>query len=625
MTFPVQLTANINSHNGNLSRSLVLNKGLTVLLGPNGSGKTHLLRGLKNSFGTHVDGKKVRFLSAGRMGMLEQFRSDYDGQRGGTPLYDSATYGGKKDSARRHQIETLNGDFQTLAERADILVKIQERLRKLFKRDLLIEWDSGNLKMMFSHLDVESQPYSSGREASGLMHLVGILSALYDDEVGALLLDEPEVSLHPQLQAFLLKEIISVAGHPSEGGNKKFVVIATHSTEMIQIERPDDLLSLVFCYDLNSDPVQIAPDAGELKNKKIQGLIARLGQEHKLSLFSKRPLLVEGPSDVMICSALSSKADMHLEASGSQLLPVIGKGQMPIVTKLLRLLGKDPVALTDADGVADGLDLVNQFLADCLIADQDAANLGFSSAFAMAGTIYGDFCKLVQDRWAELSEKAESHPYWLNKKEGEDEQAKRRAAFCTLFATVDTDLIKLATDDAWVKIKRRISALLDLLEKSGLFVLRRGSIESYYQMSDCFTSIGKPSAAADEMEFISQLDKAEIQEPYADILRCVQFASNAESICEADALRDLLLAVAAPAHARLKTGESAKDFNLLARSILGERSKIFDLAVKDDSLVISIASKILSVSGFPLTVSKNDDAVKAISSALASNVYSLME
>jgi len=121
------------------------------------------------------------------------------------------------------------------------------------------------------------------------------------------------------------------------------------------------------------------------------------------------------------------------------------------------------------------------------------------------------------------------------------------------------------------------------------------------------------------MESISQLDKEAIQVPYADILRCIQLASNAESICEADALRDLLLAVAAPAHARLKAGDQAKDFNILARSILGERSKIFDLAVKDGSLIISITSKILSIDGFPLTICKDDDAVKSISSVLANN------
>lgn len=66
-----------------------------------------------------------------------------------------------------------------------------------------------------------NSPYSSGREASGLLHLVGILSALYDDEVGVLLIDEPEVSLHPQLQAFLLKEISRVAGIPSDENYQK--------------------------------------------------------------------------------------------------------------------------------------------------------------------------------------------------------------------------------------------------------------------------------------------------------------------------------------------------------------------------------------------------------------------
>jgi hypothetical protein len=161
--------------------------------------------------------------------------------------------------------------------------------------------------------------------------------------------------------------------------------------------------------------------------------------------------------------------------------------------------------------------------------------------------------------------------------------------------------------------------LLDVLEKSGLFVLRRGSIESYYQTSDQFTSIGKPSAAADEMESISQLDQSVIQKQYADILRCIKFASNTESIRESDALRDLLLAVVAPAHAKLKAGDSTNDLNLLARSILGDRSKIFDLVVKDESLVVSIASKILHISGFPLTIRKDEDAVKVVSSVLASS------
>lgn len=46
MEFPLSVEANINSHEGNFSRKLELRSALTFIVGPNGSGKTHLLKGL---------------------------------------------------------------------------------------------------------------------------------------------------------------------------------------------------------------------------------------------------------------------------------------------------------------------------------------------------------------------------------------------------------------------------------------------------------------------------------------------------------------------------------------------------------------------------------------------------
>ncbi|WP_081058894.1 ATP-dependent nuclease [Burkholderia cepacia] len=612
MTFPLEITFPINGYSQSITRTITLHSGLTVFIGPNGSGKTQLLRGLQSVMRHHSAGRKVRFISAGRIGTIENARSDFDGHRNGNPMYESARFGNKHDLERRHAIETLNGDFQTLSQRPDILIKIRERLKKLFRRDILVEWDAGALEVKFARFERGAKTYSSGREASGLLHLVGILTALYDDEVGVLLLDEPEVSLHPQLQAFLNREIRKAAGDPLDGPKRKIIVIATHSTEMLQITKPADLPSLVFSHDINVPPTQIDANARELQNKKIQALVARLGQEHKLALFAKRPLLVEGPSDVIICSAIASKIDMDLEAAGSQLLPVVGKGQMPVVAKLLRLLGKEPVVLADADAIADGLDLINEFL--IRDADHAAGEMGFASARHMAHGIYNDFCNQVKSGWSEIQAYAEGHAYWINRGSADADLAKRRAAFCTLFILDAVELEKLG--NGWVQMSRRLTALLDVLEKTGCFILRRGSIESYYNKSDQLTSTEKPTAAAVEMEYIEKLTTNNARAQYADITRCIAFAAEAECINEAESLRDIILSVAAPAFAKFQDGATVSDIELAAQSLAGDRAKLFTFEALDRAMSVSFATKVLDVPDQPLILRAGDDIFSKVNDAL---------
>lgn len=615
MEFPIELSFTAETLAGPAQRKIALHRGLTVLLGPNGAGKTQLLRNMKTALQPLAGGKRVRYLSAGRMGVFEQFRSDISGYS--TLHYDNANFGSKSDSNRRHAMEGLSGDFYALAERVDILVKVQERLRKLFRRNILMEWDGGMLKPHFSRLDVSSEPYVSSREASGLLHLVGMLAALYDDEVGALCIDEPEVSLHPQLQAFLLVEILRAAGIPTQGNNKKLIVIATHSTEMVQIAKAEDLLSLVFCHDRELAPVQIPADAGELKGKKIQGLVSRLGQEHKLSLFSRRPLLVEGPSDVIVCSALARKMDANLEAAGSQLLPVIGKGQIPVVAKLLRMMGKEPVVLADADALADSLELASNFLMNNTIANSKAVDMGADSALALAKSIYNDFCAVVTAQWDAAAAHAEKHPYWVNREEGEDVTvAKRRAFFATLFSIDDTTISSFDSGGVIVKIKNRLSKLMELLESAGCFILRKGSVESYYVTADQFTSQEKPTAAADEAEHIDQVEWSDAANAYDDILRCITYAANAAPIREAEALRDMLLGAVAPAFVKFKEGGSEQDVTSTARQILGERAKLFDMKLIDGKLGIDVKSNVLDVTGFPIVIEKTDDLIEKVRKAL---------
>ena len=615
MSFPIPVVSTMDSHNGPLQRRLTLYRPFSVIIGPNGSGKTHLLRGLKNDLAQHAGSKKVRYLSAGRMGLLEQFRSDYDGHRGSNPRYEDASFGTKGDVVRRHNMETLNGDFQTLAERADIQIKIQERLRKLFKRDILIEWDGGDLKVQFNRTDKDSKPYSSGREASGLMHLVGILSALYDDEVGALLIDEPEVSLHPQLQAFLLREIISVAGAPSDSNHKKIVVIATHSTEMVTLRSGEDLPSFIFCYDLFTDPRQVAPDEPTLKGKKLAGLMARLGQAHKLALFSHRPLLVEGASDAIIVQSLANKLDFYPEAAGSQILPVEGKDQIVPLVKLLRLLGKEPIVLADMDAFADGTNFSHQFLFNSTKAAAEAAKLGAASAEKLVSTSYDSALKFLDEHWEIIGPIAEKHGYWGG--DAPEKFRRRRAGIVTVLAS-DAETWSGTNEESQISnAKERLSAFLDLAERCGLFFLRRGTIEDYYGPQFDLSSVGKPEAAAAEAEFIASSSDNDVRLRYGDVIRCINYASNAASIREAEPMQDILLSIVAPAQGRIIAGEENINFDLLARQQIGQRSSIFELSLDDGKLKIALKSKILDVTEkFPIFVNREDNPVTAIRNGL---------
>ena len=71
MTYPIEKEIEINKE---IIR-LTFYSGLTILIGPNGSGKTRVLKKLKKCSFDDIDVSQIRYLSSNRIGDLEQYRS----------------------------------------------------------------------------------------------------------------------------------------------------------------------------------------------------------------------------------------------------------------------------------------------------------------------------------------------------------------------------------------------------------------------------------------------------------------------------------------------------------------------------------------------------------------------
>jgi cytochrome c5 len=282
------------------------------------------------------------------------------------------------------------------------------------------------------------------------------------------------------------------------------------------------------------------------------------------------------------------------------------------------MTGKVPLVLADADAIVDGLELANTYLRS-EDANTRAAQVGSGSASELARSVYGTFCELIENHWSDIAPHAEQHAYWGLRDQADLDLAKvkRRAVFTTLLLLPATEVEKLDSEGRWTKMKHRWEFLLDLLESQGCFILRRGTIESYYD--ECgrdSPAADKPAAAATEASRIADAPENMLAERYADVLRCLRRAAQTQPIVEAESLQDPLLAVAAPALARIKNGASSDSLNPLARSIVGDTSKLFDLSVAEGKLRIDLKSQVLNVQGFPLEIAQDDDLIRYVSRAL---------
>lgn len=573
---------------------ITLYSGVTIFVGPNGSGKTQTLKKMRDYFRMKFGLSKVRYLSSNRLGEMEQYRSRVD-QYSRSP--DDYLVGSRETKRARHEIETASGDFLAMDDKKDVYIKVAERLSVLFGRQIYLRWDAGSMKVFFEKTDNQKE-YSVTVEASGLVNVISILAAIFDDDVQVLLVDEPEVSLHPQLQSYLLREIKKAVKLYD-----KTIILSTHSTELLSLSSINDFSNLVF-FEEKKVPVQINPNAPELQGKKLKDFLLRMGQIYRNGFFAQRVLLIEGASDLIICHSLINKLELNIDVAGSQIIPVDGKGQFPVITKLFRMINKEVAILTDLDGFIDDNSIVDLFK-DLPKAIKLANSFGSGNVLEVANSIKSKIALLVKKHKDDMKDIYKIHPYWINKKEDENElKIAERALIGQLFSI--SDIEKWPDYQEWKSIKNRLEALFAILEKVGCFVLKKGAVESYYKFSSNTTYSEKPSAAVEEISHISEQDVDFVNQNYNDIVVALRYIAMTKKVDESLAVKKELLSELALALGILQQNTTEKDIYAAIKQAKGNGTSLFEYHITNSDgrlgLIVDLQSKILEVQGFPLKI-----------------------
>ena len=587
--------------------ALTLYEGLTFLIGANGTGKTQTLKALKVFLLQQK--QKVRYLSSNRIGLMEQYRSKCNQY---SYSCSDFSFGGQAVKQHREEIETATGDFFTMDARRDVFIKVAERLSVLFKRQVSLRWDEGNLKVFVSRTGAEKE-YSVAVEASGLVNVISILAAAYDPGIDYLLIDEPEVSLHPQLQAYLLREIQDACDLTS-----KTVVVSTHSQEMVSVGGAEEICRYIF-FSEGKLPLQMKPDDAVLKSSKLQEFLWRMGEVYKIGFFAKKVLLIEGVSDLILCKAISRKLSLAIDVAGCQIIPVDGKGQFPIVAKLFLTLGKEVSILTDLDGFLDNAEVVNIFNTQekaIAIANEYSAKSLSEMTHGVKTALDG----LMQRTYQSLAIVYKSHPYYTKESETELNansekrmQTIKRALVAELFSQNDEDVLRWDGGKEWYTLRARIDSVLKALEKAGCYVLRKGAIESYYQFANNAAYEEKPSNAVKEVEGMTSLPNDDIETHYDVMVRALKSVAITEVVDESYAVRKELLSELALAMEVVGNKQDATESDVTAaiKQSKGLVNSLFKYEVVHENgktgLKVLSNAMTLKIKGMPFVIYPGDN------------------
>jgi hypothetical protein len=439
---------------------------INYLVGSNGTGKTRFCESIKTKL--TQDFFRVRYLSAERLSGLEKqrystfARSDLEQ---GLNISQIDNY-----ENQASQFGLSSSAFTILRKKIDVRIKVEAFVSELLGRGIKLVEEGGFLKPKLQKNGSGGTYDLKSDECHGLKEIITLLTYIYDDTYNCLIIDEPELHLHPHFQNLLLREIKKYSGDPSVNPDKKIFFLVTHSPSFVQLRSLDDLKNLII-FSSNKKPCYVH-ELNQNDEYKLKRLLPRVNIHHKQLFFEKSPVFVEGYFDQQIFAEVQEKRDKVAQGS---FIDVGGKEEVDLYYRLTRQLNIEAKCIVDLDALFRGAlrqsasqdSRVNEYLAE------EGLNTDLMRCIGELERSIHTQIENISNQQTQINPLSE----YLT---SDAEQHHKVCAFIVALFNEEQylEVFQLAQHELTF-VRSRLNQILEALKKTGVYILPNGVLENY--------------------------------------------------------------------------------------------------------------------------------------------------
>jgi hypothetical protein len=501
---------------------------INFLVGPNGSGKSRFAHHLVNYLGD-----EARILETDRLSGMEQRRHPTIIGDGFASGFSKTSFPQIKNAGREGSgIDTI----VLLGERMDLRIQVEATIGDLFNRKINLKWDSG---LLFPWVEGAVKYRLDRDECHGIKELVVLLTHLYNGDYRYLIIDEPELNLHPQFQAFFMQEVRKLAGDPTADPKKKVLFLITHSPFILDFRSVEDVKSVI-SFDLNYSVPKQLPALESSVTKRFSSFVPRLNVHHKQLFFSDNPIFVAGILDAQLIEVMQESRGVSVTAAGSCIIDAGGCEQVNHYLELCMAFGKKAYFLYDLDSLFGGN------LRACVKRD------GSVKSFALTAGVGNDFSKYCGELETKLTEVIKQllspktvesslsrlleflkglgpRNSWTN-----DKWCKARVSVMTAIGRRRSAVVSMTSRTDVEDIEGRLRKVIEALKENNIVLLGSGTLESYlpsyagdpYKLTDD----AKRQAVFAEIEQMKGMTDQQLLDRYGELYEAVHALPGKSSV-----------------------------------------------------------------------------------------------